>query len=562
MQKSYKRFLPLILSYPKYQFLGLLFSLLASLFSSGSSYTLKILIDDVLIPKKLDMIWTIQFIFIGLVLLNGIFTILKTYFLYKSSTKTMVDIRKKLFSKSLQLSMDYHNTTPAGDIISIMVNDVNALSRTLFGSLAEFFSSVITIFVVLIWLLYLDFRLTIITIPIFPILILVFKTLNKYLERVSIKSRESNVSMINAITEMINGIKSIKIMNLDMEQNDISEKSFINVAKCTLKYELIFTLMNLSTWMLIMVPYQAILYGIGGTWYVKNGTPTIGLLMAFGNFTNMLIGPTLSLLNVFSNLTNADISLDKIEGFYREPSEQLGRNAIEDIRDPNIEFKNVTFTYNNKEEPILKDISFNLESGKIIGLTGRSGSGKTTILNILTAFYMPDKGSILINNQSLYDVLLSEWRNEISYLTQDSFIFSNTLRYNLSLFDKNISEKQLLDVINQVDLLSWFKSLPNGLDTYLGEKGANISIGQKQKLGIAQAILKKCSILILDEPTSALDFISEKSIMNILNNIKEEKIILVVSHRDETLQKMDEVIILEDGNIMKIGKWVDIKEFY
>lgn len=562
MRKNLKRFMPLILSYPKYQILGLVFGLLAAFFNSSSSYTLRILIDDILIPKKIEDIWTIQFVFIGLILLYGLFTILKTYFLYKSSTNTMVDIRNNIMDKSLKLPLEYYNENPRGDIINLVTNDVNALSGALFGNFAELFTSLITIVVVLGWMVYLDIKLTLITIPVFPILLLVFKKLNKEFGKASKDLRNNNRAMLNILNETYDGIKTVKVLELHNSRKEDSDKSFRSLARSSIRYELIFNLMSLSSWVLIMVPYQAILYGVGGSWYIKNGLPTIGLLMAFGNFTNMLIGPTLSLLNVAGNFTRAGISLDEIEEFLENDIEKFGDKDIKIREDISIRLENIDFTYGAKRERVLKDISFTLDKGNIYGLTGKSGSGKSTILNLLMGFYKLDKGEIYLNQQKIEEIKLSEWRKQISYLIQEPFIFNNTLRYNLLLANKDIDEERILEVLGQVDLLDWFYSLEDGLDSRLGESGGKMSIGQKQRLGIAQTLLRDTPIIILDEPTSALDYMSEDSVLNILEEIKEEKIILIVTHRKESLDRVDKTILLEDGRVNKIGKWKDIREYY
>ena len=307
--------------------------------------------------------------------------------------------------------------------------------------------------------------------------------------------------------------------------------------------------------------------GVAGVLYfgvnlILDGTITSGSFVSFIAALMMLYAPLKSIGNNYISVQQSLLALDRIYGILNRTSfeEESEENKLKlDSINNNIEFKNVYFSYDKKRE-ILKGISLTIPVGKKIALVGNSGGGKTTVCSLIPRLYNVTKGSILINGKNIKDYSLSSLRSQIAVVFQDNFLFEGTIRENIVCARENATEEEIQTAVKSACLDDFLKTLPNGIDTKIGERGVTLSGGQKQRVAIARAIIKNASLVILDEATSALDNKSEKIVQQALDNLMKGKTTIVIAHRLSTIRDADQIVVLNDGQIAEQGTHEELLE--
>ena len=281
---------------------------------------------------------------------------------------------------------------------------------------------------------------------------------------------------------------------------------------------------------------------------------SIGDLIAFQQYTGMLIGPCISIIRSNTRIQQSLVSINRIFSILDEPitiqNDNKGKKFKESF-DGDILFDGVDFSYN--EDKTLDNINIKFEKGKTTALVGSSGYGKSTIVNLLFRLWDIDKGKIMVDNIDIKDYNLKSLRKNISIVTQDLLLFDDSILNNLTLGNKNISKEYVKDICNRVDIYNFINELPNGFDTIIGEKGVKLSGGQKQRVAIARALISKSSIVIFDEATSALDNISQKTILENINDLLENKTVIVIAHRLSTIKNADKIYVIDKGKVIESG---------
>ncbi|MFR4164056.1 MAG: ABC transporter ATP-binding protein [Paraclostridium sordellii] len=281
---------------------------------------------------------------------------------------------------------------------------------------------------------------------------------------------------------------------------------------------------------------------------------SIGDLIAFQQYTGMLIGPCISIIRSNTRIQQSLVSINRIFSILDEPitiqNDNKGKKFKESF-DGDILFDEVDFSYN--EDKTLDNINIKFEKGKTTALVGSSGCGKSTIVNLLFRLWDIDKGKIMVDNIDIKDYNLKSLRKNISIVTQDLLLFDDSILNNLTLGNKNISKEYVKDICNRVDIYNFINELPNDFDTIIGEKGVKLSGGQKQRVAIARALISKSSIVIFDEATSALDNISQKTILENINDLLENKTVIVIAHRLSTIKNADKIYVIDKGKVIESG---------
>lgn len=519
--------------------LGIILALVAAVASVGSSFTLKILVDDVLLKNKPEYIWPIQWIFIGLVCLQTVFSIFKEKVYMTAANNVLERMRGEMCKRILHCEYESIEQKKQGEVLGLFQYDVDGLSGYLSSGIGNLCSSIITIVFTVGVMCYLNVGLTMLTLPIFPLILILFMKLNKLIEqkaRMMQQMKRENISYTNQILRGIIGIRMINGEN--MFQNRYMN-SVVRMQKTSMNLQIVYLVMRMASWSMIMVPYQALLYGVAGNWFIKTGTPSIGLMLTFANLANSLIEPVLCVQRFFGERIYAGVCVHNISEVMTIPQEKLdGTDLLETSSKYEYQIKEMSFRYKCGKKAIER-LSVQFKPNALNLICGKSGSGKSTILKLLARIYQPESGNIMLNGKNIKEISLESYRKIIAYVNQDQCIFDGSIKGSLVVVNNEISEEEIWEVLKKVNLEEEVKLLPNKLDTEIGEDGELLSGGQRQRLAIAQALIKGAKIILLDEPTSALDKLNEERIINTLNKLKKDHTIIMTSHSLEVRKNVD-----------------------
>lgn len=520
----------------------------------------KVYIDEVLMTKTMGKLLPVTLGFIAAVFISNGLDLLSSYFFNKMSADLVLETRGKLFSHLMNLRMDFYKKQSTGEILMRVINDTNSIGDFLSNSIVRILGSALTILLIFCWLFYLNWRMAMLSVPFIPWMLFLAYTFRKVLERKNAIARHASGEFSSFIEEQISGYRAIKAMNL----YDRSEKILIQKEKKYNALEIVRMLVDRTAqsigWTFFLAPYNFVMYLFAATWFFNTGSPTIGTMVAFAMYVNMLVQPTMSLLDTVREFANVSESLKRVDELMGEEQEHLGDLKESSVFSCPITFKNVKFSYDGKE--VLKGIDITIKPNSITALVGSSGAGKTTILNLLFGILEPTEGQIYIGDTPLKMLDLAFLRNHVSYVTQDGFLFHTTLRDNLLLANPMASEQQLMDALRKAQLSELVAELPDGLDTVVGKQGEQLSGGERQRVCIAQALLRDAPILLLDEPTSALDMGTERAFMEFLRQYRQQKTIILVTHRPSAMEWCDQVVVLNQGRVVAQGDFDQIKKDY
>lgn len=511
----------------------------------------KKIIDDVIGKGEINILTgllvTIFIIGIG----RCIFGYAKEFIFDYISVKIATDMRRRLFEHIQGLSIGFFNNTNTGEIMARVKDDIDRI----WGALGYISMLIIEVTVhtsiILFCMFHLNRKLFVIPIIAMPIVALLAIIMENKLGNIYEEISEENAVLNTVAQENLAGVRTVKAfarekfeINKFLSHNKRYYDLNMRQSKVLVKYQPMFQLITK------LLPITAIIYG--GT-LVINGEITLGTLGAFVEYCNNIVWPMEMLGWLFNDLASAIASNKKIKKIYEEKpviTEKEDPVILGDIKG-NITFDNVSLSLDDKA--ILSNISFELKAGKTIGIMGATGTGKTSIINLLKRFYDVDRGSILVDGVDVKDMSLKELRENISLVMQDVFLFSDTIRSNVKLGKKYaVKQEEIVAALDNAEATSFITKMDNSYDTIIGERGVGLSGGQKQRISIARALAKKTPILVLDDSTSALDMETEHAIQDKLNSLTSVTKI-IIAHRISAVRSADEIIILDGGKIAERG---------
>lgn len=481
-----------------------------------------------------------------------------SYFTFRAGNEIDFKTRDKLMDKFLKQTLKFFEKHPTGSLMGKSTNDVDSISNLAgIGTLSLFDSTVFPLIIIIMMAVVVNVKLTLASILPLPLLAYLSIWIG---DRILIrwdKVQKAFDKLNTNVLEDIEGIRIIRVYNLQESRRKKFEKSgetLLNKNMDVVKYQALLTPVQR------IIPAFTFIIGIGyGSILISKGEISIGQLISFTYYLNMLVWPMYAFGNFINLKQQANASMERIQEVldYKEDIRE-NENAISIIESPSIEFKNHNFSYPSSKEDVLKSINLKIEKGKTLGVLGKTGSGKSTLLKQLLYLYPLSTGSIFINGKTLDKYKIGSIRDKIAYVPQKNMIFSKTIRDNIKLSNPQASDEQVLEAIKLADFEKDLKSFPNGLDSLCGERGISLSGGQNQRIAIARAFLKDPEILILDDAMSALDGSTEKNIINNISKIKKDKTLIVSSHRISQIKDLDEIIVLEDGQIVERGSHEDL----
>ena len=485
--------------------------------------------------------------------LKNLFGYFANFFLTFLRNGVMKDLRNAIYDKLIELPISYFSEKRKGDTISRITADVNEVERSFLSVLELIVREPLTILFTIIAMIMLSAKLTIFVFVFLPIAGFLISRIGKTLKRKSKLAQEENGYFLSIVEETLSNLKIIKGFNAEDRLRDKFQDSTSRLKR------ILNSLINRQklaspTSEFLGVFVIVVILWFGGQMVLVEGSLNAATFIAFLGLSYQILTPAKQISKASYSLKKGDAAAARIlEVIETESIIQNIPNATEKTSfETNIEVNHITFSY--EKEIVLNNFSVNVPKGQTIALVGQSGSGKSTIANLITRFYDVNKGEISIDGIDIRKITKKSLRNLMGLVTQDAILFNDTVRNNINLSDKNASDEAIIAALKIANAWEFVKDLPEGLDTNIGDSGNKLSGGQKQRLSIARAVLKNPPIMILDEATSALDTESERLVQKALENMMKNRTSIVIAHRLSTIQNADLIIVMQKGEIVEQGK--------
>jgi len=547
-----KRMLGLIKDYKGALVGAFITTVLLTLLNLPMPFIMRFFIDEVITKKRWELLNPVFLALIGLFLLRSIVSYFNTIRVTLVGQRIVRDLRLRLYKKLHELSISFFDKTKTGTIISRMMDDVAIVQNMITGGTIQLLTDFITLIVVTGILLKMNWKMTIITFVFLPLYAANFKYFIGKIREMSFATREKMDEILGTLQERITGAQVVKTFVKEKHEtraftSDIRESLNLNMKT------VLFGAGFGST--------AALLSGIGsstvfcyGMWEVIRGNMTIGDVMAFAGLTGYLFGPITRFANVSSMVQRAATSIARIfEILEKTPDvvDDPSLPALPRVRG-HVKFENVSFWY-EEGKPVLVDINLEVLPGQKVAFVGHTGCGKTTLINLLLRFYNPTKGRILIDGYDISSVNMKSLREQIGVVLQDVVLFNDTVRENIRYGKSDATDEEIIEAAKIAEIHDTIERLPQGYDTILGEGGVKLSLGERQRIAIARAVIKDPAIIVLDEATSSLDSESETLIQKALKHALAGRTSLIIAHRLSTIVNADLIIVMDKGRIVEMG---------
>ena len=534
-------------------FYGVLTSaILISLLSTLTPYLLKIVVDDYLLLKNYEGMQTIIIIMMIVLFLEVIFMYLFTYYANWLGQKVIKNLRVDVFQKILKFKMSFFDKNAVGRLVTRTVNDIETIASIFSQGLFMIIADILKMITVLSVMTIINFELTLVVVSIFPFLIYATRVFQKSMKVAFEKVRREVANLNSFVQERISGIKIVQIFN--REQLEINNFNDINIKhrdawlRTVWINSIFFPLAEISTSICI-----GLLVWYGGFNNLNGESISLGTLFLFISMSGLLFRPLRQIADRFNTLQMGMVSTERIFKILEDDSEIKDNGSIDHTSfDGLIEFKNVKFSY-VKNQIVIDDISFKIHPGETLAIVGPTGSGKSTIINLITKFYEIDSGSIYLDGNNIDEFKLDNIRNKVGVILQDVFMFADTIFNNITLFNKDVSIEDVERSAKDLEIHDFILSLPGGYDFNVSERGGTLSSGQRQLLAFLRVLVNNPDILILDEATSSIDSYSEDLIKKATKTITKDKTSIIIAHRLSTVESADKIIYMENGKILEFG---------
>ena len=513
----------------------------------------QIAIDDGVASKNTQILIVTCICYVISIALSAGISFARASFTGRLGEKLVYKLRIRVFSHLQRQSFSFFTNEKAGVLMTRMTSDIESLTVLFQEGLVNFAVQIVTLIVITIYLIVLNPYLALITlllvVPVNIILTLWFRKVSIF---GYLNVRDKIAAILSNLSESLAGMRVITAFNQRKNRSKLHDETTVAHFEANIFTGRAQAIFGPGTEAVGIVT-QAIVLLIGGK-MVLNGDLSIGELTAFLLFLTSFFAPIQSLVQLYNQYQQGSASIEKLrELLSTAPSVPEKENAVE-IKEVigHIELKSINFSY-EKNKPILKDVSLVVEPGEVIALVGPTGAGKSTIAKLISRFYDPDEGELLVDGYDLRDVKIESLRKQIAVVPQEPFLFNGSIKENVIFARPFANEKDIEEACDAVGLTGLISRLPNGIDSAIHERGASLSAGERQLLALARAFLCQPRLLILDEATSNLDLLSESSIERALDNLLEGRTSIIVAHRIATAMKADRIAVVDDGSIIEIG---------
>lgn len=551
--KTFKRLFPTISQYKWGLIVGAVALVLNALVDSGLIYLLKPLLDEGFGQADHGFLKLMAVLVVLFILMRGITNYIASYCLAWVSGKVVMTLRRNIFQHLMYMPVSYFDQNPVGRSLSRVTYDTEMVANSSSHVLVTIVREGVYLISLFVVMIYTSWQLSVVLFVLAPIIGMLIAIVSRRFRQLS-RNIQSSMGDLTVTTEqMLKGHKEVisfggqqvEKERFERVSNDMRVKGMKVISADGISDGLV---QLIASFALSAVLYLSTVKGLD----IEDLTAG-SFTVVFSSMMAML-RPLKSLTNVNSQFQRGMAACQTLFGFLDLPTEEdKGKIEIKRAKG-DVEFKNVSFTYEGKENPALNQVSFSIPKGKTVALVGRSGSGKSTIANLLTRFYNIDSGEILLDGVNVQDYTLANLREQCSIVSQQVHLFNDTIANNIAYAatDK-FSREEIIQAAKAAHAMEFIEKLDDGLDTVIGENGASLSGGQRQRLAIARALLRNSPVLVLDEATSALDTESERAIQSALAELQKDKTVLVIAHRLSTIEKADEILVVDQGKIVERG---------
>ena len=490
-------------------------------------------------------------------LVNGTATLLQGFFSARLSQRVIYRLRAQLFQKVIGLPIPWLDNHSHGDVMSRMTNDAENVSNVISSSLSSLFSGILMLIGTIIMMLRYSPALTGLTCITVILSVVLTRVMSKLMRRYYLRRQQLLGALNGIVEEKVSACKTVTAYNLQeqsvAEFNDASDE----LAKVGITADVIGNAMGPLMNMLNNLSF--VIVAAFGAWFALRGSISVGVISAFVIYSKQFSRPVNELAQLYGQIETAIAGAERIFEILDAESEDRSGEFILPVTEGTVEFKNVNFSYVPGKQ-IIHNFNLRVEAGKKIALVGSTGSGKTTIVNLLMRFYPLDNGSICVDGVDIRDISCDVLRDSIGIVLQDTVLFTDTLRNNLKYADHNLPDKRMIEAAESANCDQIAASLPEGYDTVLTGAGANLSQGQRQLLTIGRAFLSFPKILILDEATSSVDTRTEREIQNAMTELMRNRTSLIIAHRLSTIRDADQIVVMDQGRIVETGTHNELLE--
>ena len=525
---------------------------LTSILTLLGPYLIGKVIDEHILPHKFKGIIVIGSIMVGVYIFSALFTWIQAYVSASLSQVTVQEMRQDLFDKFQNLPISFFDQKTHGELMSRTTNDITNVSNTLNQTVVQLMTSVFMLVGSIIMMLTLSFWMTLITIFTVPAVAFITKKITKYTKQYFSEQQDSLGEVNGFVQENIAGNKVVKVFGREKQSVEEFRERNERLRSVSIKAQSLSG--SMGPIMNSMRNLNFLIIAVFGGVFAYNDIITIGVIVSFLQYSNQFSQPINQLANQYNMLQSAIAGAERVFEILDLKSETLQEEngySLSKIKG-DVQFQHVHFSY-KENVPVLKDVSLHASPGSMIALVGPTGSGKTTIINLLTRFYEQQSGHILIDGKDIKKINKHELRSQIGLVLQDAYVFSGTIRDNIRYGRLNATDEEVENAAKVANADTFIKKLPNGYDTYLNAEGNNLSQGQRQLLTIARAVLANPSILILDEATSSVDTRTELHIQEAMRTLMQGRTSFVIAHRLSTIREADNILVIKDGEILEKG---------
>lgn len=514
-------------------------------------YSIKPLIDEGLSGKDPSVLKIMPFFVVGIVILRGSFNFISSYCMSWVGSHVVMKMQQQIFAHLMSMPIAYFDRHSIGTLLSKITYDTNQIADASTKTLVTMVKQGGLVIGLLAMMFYNSWQLSLIFLIIGPIVAIAIRIVSRRFRRIS-KNLQDAMGNVTAVSEqMLNGHREVLAFNGQDKETERFKKVSNTIRRQQMKMSATSAIAN-------PVVQAVAVSGLGVVLYIAS-FPEIMNELSAGTFTvivtsmMMLLQPIKQLTQLNTNFQRGMAACTSIFNVLDEPTEIDGGTYAPDRVTGEIVFDHVTFSYPTKDEPVLRDISFDVPAGRTVALVGRSGSGKTTIASLLPRFYEIQQGSITIDGHSIEEFKLPSLRHQFSMVSQNVHLFAGTIAENIAYAQDNASREQIVQAAEMANVMEFAERLPDGLNTIIGERGLMLSGGQRQRVAIARALLRDAPILVLDEATSALDTASERKIQEAIERVCQDRTAIVIAHRLSTIENADEIIVIDDGHLIERG---------
>jgi len=553
-----KTFLARIYSYMKPYIPMLLLSLFLSCLTTAASlmppYLTKELVDGVLLRADMKGLRRIVLILLAIYAFEALVGCARNYVLRITGNKIVTNLRDEVYAKAQHLPMKYYDKTSTGSVINRISGDTSNLQSFMMRISQDVIIQFMTLIGIAIIMVSLNWKLSLLSLTPVPIVVIGSKIFADKMRPIYIRIWKRNSRITSILADTLPGIRVIKSFTSEQRAINAFEESTkellnenIRAAKITSVYPSVVSFLVMCGGLVI--------WGLGGYMVIKYPEQlSVGVLVAFISYTSRFYGPVQFFANLNDTFQSAITSAERIfEIIDAESEEESGKDTIKDMEvKGKIEFKDVTFFY-ERGKKVLDSVNFTIEPGQTLGIVGTTGSGKSTIINLIMRFYEDYEGQILLDGVDVRDIDLKFYRSHVGYVLQEPMLFRNTIFENIAYSKPDSSIEEVIEAARIANAHGFISKLPDAYDTMLGERGTGLSGGEKQRISIARAVLKNPKILILDEATASVDSQTEHLIQEAIDRLVQGRTTIMIAHRLSTLKRADKIIVVENGKIIESG---------